>query len=155
MSGQASSPEPVPPLPPSPGYGERELPARPLWQAIRHGLGGRCPNCNRGRLFRAFLKVADRCGVCGEALHHHRADDAPAYFVILIVGHVVVPLALVVEVVYAPPYWVHAVLWLPLTIGLAVGLLQPVKGAIVGWQWANYMHGFDPNARDDLMEGRF
>ena len=99
-------------------------------------------------MFRAFLKVADCCPVCGETLHHHRADDAPAYFVILIVGHVVVPLALVVEVAYMPPYWLHAVLWLPLTIGLAVGLLQPVKGAIVGWQWANYMHGFDPNASD-------
>ena len=100
-------------------------------------------------MFRAFLKVADHCAACSEALHHHRADDAPAYFVILIVGHVVVPLALVVEVAYTPPYWLHAVLWLPLTIGLAVGLLQPVKGAIVGWQWANYMHGFDPNAEAD------
>ena len=100
-------------------------------------------------MFRAFLKVADCCPACGEALHHHRADDAPAYFVILIVGHVVVPLALVVEVAYSPPYWLHAMLWLPLTIGLAVGLLQPIKGAIVGWQWANYMHGFDPNAQTD------
>ncbi len=100
-------------------------------------------------MFRAFLKVADRCAVCDEALHHHRADDAPAYFVILIVGHLVVPLVLVVEVAYAPPYWLHAALWLPLTIGLAVGLLQPIKGAIVGWQWANYMHGFDPDGGDD------
>jgi uncharacterized protein (DUF983 family) len=157
MSWQDSSPGP--PLPPSPGYRARELPARPAWQSIRRGLRGHCPNCDSGNLFRAFLKVADRCGVCGEAFHHHRADDAPAYFVILIVGHVVVPLALVVEVAYAPPYWVHAVLWLPLTISLAVGLLQPVKGAIVGWQWANYMHGFDPSAGDDTavdpMEGRF
>jgi uncharacterized protein (DUF983 family) len=159
MSWHDSSSEPATPLPPSAGYGERELRARPVWQAIRRGLRGHCPNCDRGSLFRAFLKVADRCGACGEAFHHHRADDAPAYFVILIVGHVVVPLALVVEVAYAPPYWVHAVLWLPLTIGLAVGLLQPIKGAIVGWQWANYMHGFDPNAPDDTvvdsMEGRF
>ena len=100
-------------------------------------------------MFRAFLKVADRCPACGEALHHHRADDAPAYFVILIVGHVVVPLSLGVEVAFAPPYWLHAVIWLPLTIGMAVGLLQPVKGAIVGWQWANYMHGFDPNSQTD------
>jgi uncharacterized protein (DUF983 family) len=120
------------------------LPERRKWQAIRRGFLGRCPRCGQGKMFRAFLKVADRCPVCGEALHHHRADDAPAYFVILVVGHVVVPLALVVEVIYAPPYWLHAVLWLPLTIGLAIGLLQPVKGAIVGWQWANYMHGFDP-----------
>jgi uncharacterized protein (DUF983 family) len=116
---------------------------------MRRGLRGRCPSCGRGKLFRAFLKVVDRCPCCGEALYHHRADDAPAYFVILIVGHIVVPLALIVEVAYAPPYWLHAALWLPLTLGLAVGLLQPIKGAIVGWQWANYMHGFDPSAEDE------
>jgi uncharacterized protein (DUF983 family) len=134
----------------SQGTAEAEtLPHRPIWQAIRRGLRGRCPACGRGKLFRAFLKVADRCPGCGEALHHHRADDAPAYFVILIVGHVVVPLALLVEVAYAPPYWLHAALWLPLTVALAVGLLAPVKGAIVGWQWANYMHGFDPGADDE------
>jgi uncharacterized protein (DUF983 family) len=129
--------------PPSP---QVELPRRPAWQAIRRGLRGQCPNCGQGKLFRAFLKVADRCSNCGEVLHHHRADDAPAYFVILIVGHIVVPLALVVEIAYAPPYWLHAAIWLPLTIALAIGLLAPVKGAIVGWQWANYMHGFDPAA---------
>lgn len=128
---------------------EDTLPARPKWRSIRRGLCGHCPSCSTGKMFRAFLKVADCCPACGEALHHHRADDAPAYFVILIVGHVVVPLALVVEVAYSPPYWLHAMLWLPLTIGLAVGLLQPIKGAIVGWQWANYMHGFDPNSQTD------
>jgi len=132
------------------GGKEGGLPARLAWQSIRRGLCGRCPNCNTGKMFRAFLKVADHCAVCGEALHHHQADDAPAYFVILIVGHVVVPLALIVEVVYMPPYWLHAALWLPLTIGLAIGLLQPIKGAIVGWQWANHMHGFDPNAQSDV-----
>jgi uncharacterized protein (DUF983 family) len=125
------------------------LPARPVWQSLRRGLRGRCPNCGLGRMFYAFLKVADHCPICHEALHHHQADDAPAYFVILIVGHVVVPLALVVEIAFTPPYWLHAALWLPLTAGLAVGLLQPVKGAIVGWQWANYMHGFDPTEAAD------
>jgi uncharacterized protein (DUF983 family) len=143
-SPQDSSPDPS---------GASALPKRPMWRSLRRGLRGRCPNCGRGKLFRAFLKVADRCPACREALHHHRADDAPAYFVILIVGHVVVPLALVVEVAYSPPYWLHAMLWLPLTIGLAVGLLQPIKGAIVGWQWANYMHGFDPNAETDAAAG--
>jgi uncharacterized protein (DUF983 family) len=125
------------------------LPKRKLWIALRRGFFGRCPNCGRGRLFRAFLKVADHCSECGTAFHHHRADDAPAYFVILIVGHIVVPLALVVEIAYAPPYWLHALLWGTLTIGLALGLLQPVKGAIVAWQWANYMHGFDPRAEPE------
>jgi uncharacterized protein (DUF983 family) len=117
--------------------------------ALLRGFRGRCPSCGEGRLFRAFLKVADSCPRCGEELHHQRADDAPAYFVILIVGHLVVPLALAVETHVTPPYWVHAALWLPLTLALAVGLLQPIKGAIVGWQWAHRMHGFDPRADAD------
>jgi uncharacterized protein (DUF983 family) len=123
-----------------------ELPKRAASRSLRRGFFGRCPACGRGRLFCAFLKVAPHCAACGEALHHHQADDAPAYFVILIVGHLIVPLALIVEIAWSPPYWLHAAIWLPLTAGLAVGLLAPIKGAIVGFQWANYMHGFDPNA---------
>jgi len=95
-------------------------------------------------MFGAYLKVVDHCAQCGEPLHHQRADDAPAYFVVLIVGHIVVPLALAVETAFAPPYWVHFVLWAPLTIGLALSLLHPVKGAIVAWQWSQGMHGFAP-----------
>ena len=95
-------------------------------------------------MFGAFLKVRDHCPACGEDLHHQRADDAPAYFVIVIVGHVVVPMTMAVEMAFTPPYWVHAALWIPLTLILSIGLLQPVKGAIVGWQWAHRMHGFDP-----------
>ena len=86
--------------------------------AMQRGALGRCPHCGKGRLFRAFLKVADHCPACGEALHHHRADDAPAYFVILIVGHLVVPIALAIETAFAPPYWVHLVTWGPVTLGL-------------------------------------
>lgn len=118
-------------------------PKRDFSNAMMRGLAGRCPNCGKGKLFRAFLKVADTCPVCSEEFHHHRADDAPAYFVILLVGHIVVPLALFVETEYAPPYWVHVALWLPLTLILSIGLLQPFKGAIVGWQWAHEMHGFE------------
>jgi len=118
--------------------------------ALMRGFFCRCPNCGRGKMFRTFLKVADRCEACGEDLYHQRADDAPAYFVILIVGHIVVPLSLAVETAFAPAYWIHLSLWLPLTLGLAIGLLQPVKGCIVAWQWAHHMHGFDPDAeRDD------
>ncbi len=124
------------------------LPARHAWSALLRGLRGRCPNCGQGRLFRAFLKVADECPVCHEPFHHHRADDAPAYFVILIVGHLVVPLALAIEIEYALPYWLHAVLWTPLTLGLALALLQPIKGAIVAVQWAYRMHGFNPAVSD-------
>jgi uncharacterized protein (DUF983 family) len=110
-----------------------------LWR----GLRCRCPNCGKGQIFRAFLKVADRCEVCGEELHHHRADDLPAYLVIVIVGHLVIPLILHVEVAYEPAYWVHAVLWLPLTLALALALIQPVKGAVIALQWHVGMHGFE------------
>jgi uncharacterized protein (DUF983 family) len=123
------------------------------WQALKRGLLGRCPHCGEGRMFRAFLKVADHCPACGEVLHHHRADDAPAYFVILIVGHIVVPLAMSVEMAYTPSYWLHAALWLPLTLGLSLSLLQPIKGALVGLQWALRMHGFNP-AETELSPSR-
>jgi uncharacterized protein (DUF983 family) len=119
-------------------------------QAMLRGFLGRCPCCGKGKMFRAFLKVADRCPDCGEELHHHRADDFPAYLVIVIVGHIVVPLVYSVETNFRPPEWVHLALWLPLTLGLALALIQPVKGAVVGLQWAMGMHGFEPakKARD-------
>jgi len=117
-------------------------PPRDTWQAFWRGLRGRCPNCGQRHMFRAFLKGADTCPACGEELHHQQGDDAPAYLVILIVGHIVVPLALVVETEFAPPMWVHWSLWIPMTLGLAIGFLQPVKGAIVALQWAYRMHGF-------------
>jgi uncharacterized protein (DUF983 family) len=126
----------------------KELAPRDAWASVMRGFRGRCPNCGKGRLFRAFLKVADECPVCHEPFHHHRADDAPAYFVILIVGHLVVPLALAIEIEYALPYWLHAALWIPLTLGLSLALLQPIKGAIVGLQWAFRMHGFNPMLAD-------
>ena len=115
-----------------------------LPQAMLRGFRCRCPACGEGTLFRAFLKVDDTCPACGEELHHHRADDFPAYLVIVIVGHIVVPLVLAVETHFAPAYWIHLVMWLPLTLGLSLGLLQPVKGAVVALQWFLGMHGFEP-----------
>lgn len=120
-----------------------------LQAALWRGLRGRCPHCGKGRMFSAFLKVADHCSECGEPLHHQRADDFPPYCVIVIVGHIIVPLVLFSETHYAPPYWAHLAIWLPATLGLALGLLQPVKGTIVALQWALGMHGFEDakNAR--------
>ena len=69
---------------------------------MKRGLLGRCPHCGEGRLFRAFLKVADHCAACGQDSTTHRADDLPAYLVIVIVGHIVVPVVLSVETNYAP-----------------------------------------------------
>jgi len=123
---------------------------RNLGQAVKRGILGRCPNCGQGRLFGKFLKVVDECAVCHETLKHHRADDAPAYVVILIVGHIIVPLALLVEKLYQPPHWLAFSIWLPLTLLMSLALLQPVKGMIVAWQWSQRMHGFDPNHVDEI-----
>jgi uncharacterized protein (DUF983 family) len=125
------------------------LPHRDGWGAIKRGMASTCPACGKGRMFRALLKVNDDCPSCGEALHHHRADDFPAYLNIVIVGHIVVPLVLFVETAFAPAYWVHAMIWLPLTLILAFALMHPIKGAVVAWQWAMRMHGFDPKGAID------
>jgi uncharacterized protein (DUF983 family) len=83
------------------------------------------------------------CSVCGEELHHHRADDAPPYFVMLIVGHIVVGAALGVEVAFAPDLRLQMIFWPLLALLLSLWLLPRVKGALIGLQWALRMHGFD------------
>jgi uncharacterized protein (DUF983 family) len=102
----------------------------------------KCPHCGEGRLFGRFLKVVDHCEACGESYAAQRADDLPAYLVIVVVGHAVVPALLAVETAYAPPYWLQALIWLPITLVSSLVLLQPVKGAVVGLQWQTGMHGF-------------
>jgi len=129
---------------------KRTVGPRSVSEAIQRGLLLRCPACGQGRMFRRYLKVADQCPSCGEALHHHRADDAPPYFTIAIVGHIVVGLVLAVEMAYRPPLWLHAAMWLPLTVILALIALPPIKGALVALEWALLMHGFDPQAKDEL-----
>lgn len=116
--------------------------ARPLWPALRRGFARRCPTCGEGRIFDGLLKVRDACPSCGEALHHQRADDAPPYFTILVVGHIVVPLALLLEQTAHPESWLHMALWIPLTLALTVALLPRIKGALIGLQWSQRMHGF-------------
>lgn len=118
---------------------------RDVWTALKRGFRGRCPRCGEGKLFRAYLKVADNCSVCGLDFTPHRADDLPAYLVIVIVGHIVVPTALIIETDFAPPVWLQLSIYLPLTLVASLLLLQPVKGAVVGIQWALKMHGFDDN----------
>jgi uncharacterized protein (DUF983 family) len=122
--------------------GQPALPPRPWKQAVWRGLRRRCPNCGTGTVFASFLKIADRCGDCGEELHHQRADDAPPYFTIMIVGHIIVPSVLLVERFWRPDLIVHFALWLPATLLLTLLLMPRVKGAIVGLQWALRMHGF-------------
>jgi uncharacterized protein (DUF983 family) len=118
---------------------------RDVWTAFKRGLRGRCPRCGKGKLFRAFLKVDGHCPACGLDLSPHRADDLPAYLVIVIVGHIVVPIVLMIETSYSPSLALQLAIYLPLTLLLSLLLLQPVKGAVVGIQWALRMHGFDEN----------
>jgi uncharacterized protein (DUF983 family) len=110
--------------------------------SMRRGAMGRCPACGQGRLFGRFLKVAERCDVCGTELHHHRADDLPPYLVIFLVGHIIGYGILTAETRFETPMWVHLAVWPALTLIMALALLQPVKGAVVGLQYALGMHGF-------------
>ncbi len=104
----------------------------PLPVAMGRGLVGRCPNCGKAHMFRGFLRVVAECPSCGAPLGMARADDAPPYFTILIVGHIVLGGMLALEKAASPPMWVHAVIWLPMTVILSLALLQPIKGATVG-----------------------
>lgn len=123
-----------------------EPPARPVQPALLRGARGVCPACGTGRLFSSYLKVKAACEHCREELHHHRADDAPAYFTMLIVGHVIVGGLLTVEQAFSPPTWVQLAVWMPLTIVLSLLLLPVVKGMLVALQWALRMHGFGTGA---------
>jgi uncharacterized protein (DUF983 family) len=123
---------------------------RDLWTAMKYGFRGRCPRCGAGKLFRAFLKVDNNCSVCGLDFTPHRADDLPAYLVIVIVGHLVVPTALLIETDYSPPVWLQLAIYLPFTLIASLALLQPVKGAVVGLQWALKMHGFDDSPPEGI-----
>jgi uncharacterized protein (DUF983 family) len=99
------------------------------------GLRCRCPRCGEGGLFDGFLSLAPRCQRCGLDYRFADSGDGPAVFVILIAGFVVVFAALMVEAFWRPPYWVHALLWLPLLLAISLGLLRPLKGLLIALQY--------------------
>lgn len=110
--------------------------------AVLRGWARKCPNCGSGPMMAGYLKVRDHCAVCNEDLHHHRADDGPAWATILITGHILAPLMIAVFMAWRPEAWEMAVGFsLGFTI-LALYLLPRIKGAFVGFQWARRMHGF-------------
>jgi len=113
---------PLPPVVP--------LPAMKV--ALLRGLRGTCPVCGAAPLFSGWLKVVDRCAKCGTHLGAIRADDAPPYFTIFAVGHIVIPGMLWLERAQAPELWVHTIIWVPLTLALSLGLMRPIKGATIG-----------------------
>jgi uncharacterized protein (DUF983 family) len=109
--------------------------APPTELPIGSGLRGRCPRCGQGRLFWGFLTLRPACEHCGLDYGFADAGDGPAVFVILFAGAVVVFAALMTEVVYQPPYWLHAVLWLPLILIVTLAPLRPIKGLLIALQY--------------------
>lgn len=123
---------------------DRTAPAadRPLRPALWRGWRRRCPNCGEGRLLHSYLKVRDCCDRCGQALHHHRADDGPAYLTILLVGHLMAPALHVAFTTFRPEPLVLFGIFAVGCLALSLYLLPRLKGAIVAFQWARRMHGF-------------
>ncbi len=115
---------------------------RPLRPALLNGWRRRCPNCGSGAMMAGFLKVNATCPDCGEALHHQRADDGPAYLTILIVGHLIAPALLVVYSAYQPDPLLLATSFTLASVALSLYLLPRLKGMMVAFQWAKRMHGF-------------
>ncbi|MBA2934018.1 DUF983 domain-containing protein [Sphingomonas sp. CGMCC 1.13654] len=110
--------------------------------AILLGLAGRCPHCGKGRLFDGGLRSARECSVCQEDLTPQRADDFPAYLVILVLGHLLVPIVVLVNMAWDLPLWSQMVGWCVLAVLIAVLMIRPAKGAVIGAQWALRMGGF-------------
>lgn len=107
----------------------------PTLAVLWRGLRGRCPRCGDGRLFTGFLDIVAACPACGLGFAGHDAGDAPAVAGVFVLGFAVVGLALITEIAFAPPLWVHAVLWTPLVLGGSIGLLRPLKGVAVALQY--------------------
>ena len=115
---------------------------RRIWRAFL----GRCPNCGDGRLFRTYLNQVDRCAACGEAFGHIRADDAPPWLTILVVGHLVVPTMLLVESVAPWPLCASSAIWPLVTVALALVLLPRCKGVFLAIIWATNAPGAERSA---------
>ncbi|WP_232820754.1 DUF983 domain-containing protein [Thalassobius sp. I31.1] len=115
---------------------------RPIKPALLRGWRRRCPNCGSGPLLQGYLKVRDTCPNCEQELHHHRADDGPAYLTILIVGHLMVPLIMFVFETFRPEPLVLATIFTVVCVAMSLYLLPRLKGIVVSYQWAKRMHGF-------------
>ena len=118
---------------------------RPLPTSIWRGVRGKCPSCGEGAVFESGLSIIAQCSVCHENLFHHRADDLPAYLNVFITGHIVVAAMMLIFIAGWFSTWTLMALSIAAAIILAVGLLRPLKGLVVGAQWALRMHGFDEN----------
>lgn len=118
------------------------LPDRSVLLSMGRGARGACPNCGVGKVFAKGLSTRTHCSHCNEELHHHRADDLPAYLNIFIVGHIVVGLAVILMDMKLLGTWEIVFLACLVALGMAVLLMRPLKGMVLGAQWALRMHGF-------------
>lgn len=105
---------------------------------IKAGLGCRCPQCGKGEVFESYLGLAKSCSVCEADFSKADSGDGPAFFVMFLVGILVTPPVLLVQVVFDPPYWVHLIIWGPIIFGLSIWLLRPFKSLLFALQWKNY-----------------
>lgn len=115
---------------------------RDTLRAMARGWRLRCPNCGGGPMMQSYLKVRRSCAACGQPLHHHKADDMPAWATIIIVGHIVVAGMFAVMTNWTVPMWMHWTVWPVLSLALTLLILPRIKGMVVGMQWAWRMHGF-------------
>ncbi|MEL7115325.1 MAG: DUF983 domain-containing protein [Pseudomonadota bacterium] len=115
---------------------------RALKPAMLRGWRRRCPCCGSGPLMKGYLTVRHKCPVCQEDLHHHRADDGPAYLTILVVGHIMAPIFLWAYTTFRPEPLIIATIFSVGCVALSLYLLPRFKGLIVAIQWAKRMHGF-------------
>ncbi|KIZ36475.1 MULTISPECIES: DUF983 domain-containing protein [Rhodopseudomonas] len=112
-----------------------DYPATTTWQSALRGLACKCPRCGKGKLFAGFLTLAPRCEVCGLDYAFIDVGDGAAIFIIMISGAIVVVAALIVEVKYQPPFWVHAALWLPLILATTLLPLRLMKALLIALQF--------------------
>ena len=104
-------------------------------ESALRGLACRCPRCGKGKLYAGFLTLAPNCEACGLDYGFMDSGDGPAVFVIMIAGAIVVTAALITEVKYQPPFWVHAALWLPLTLAVTLWPLRAIKSLLIALQF--------------------
>lgn len=99
------------------------------------GLLGRCPRCSKGHMIKGLLSVAPKCDACGLDFAFADAGDGPAIIVMTLAGFLVVGFALFMEVMYQPPYWLHAAILIPLAAVVCLALLRPTKGLLIALQY--------------------
>ena len=106
-----------------------------LTESALRGIACKCPRCGKGRIYSGFLTLRPACESCGLDFAFMDSGDGPAIFMIMIAGAIVVGAALIVEVKYQPPFWVHAALWLPLTLAVTLWPLRAIKSLLIALQY--------------------